>query len=388
MLATPALLAKGFRPFFLLAAVHSAVVMPIWVLALRGTLNPGAYFGGMFWHAHEMLFGFTLAVISGFLLTAIGNWTGRETATGNLLAGLAALWLVGRVAVMFADRLPRFVPAAIDLAFLPLLAWACARPIVSAHNRRNYQFVAMLSLLFLANLSMHLGALGVWADGLRKGAWLATYVVIAMIVVMTARVVPMFTRNATDRKTIRNQPRLDSAAIAGLVAVAVVDLASFDERIVAALSGLAGVLVLARSLTWGTPHTFRNSLLWILHLGHGFIALGLLLRAGTLLTPALGASASLHSFTAGAIGSLTLGMMARVSLGHTGRMLAVKPAVSVAFGLVVVAALVRVFGPLGGNIAYRHSMTTAGLLFAAAFLVYLIVYVPMLVSPRVDGKPG
>lgn len=387
-LVKPAILAKGFRPFFLLAAAQAAVVMPIWVLALRGGMNPGAYFGATFWHAHEMLFGFALAVIAGFLLTAIGNWTSRETATGKLLAVLAAVWLAGRVAPLVADRLPRFVPAAVDLAFLPLLAWACARPIVTARNQRNYQFVVMLSLLFLGNLAMHLGSLGIWAEGSRKGAWLATYVIIAMIVVMTARVVPMFTRNATDQQTIRNQPRLDTAAIAGVVGAALADLASFDERIVGALAALAGILVLARSLTWGTLHTFRSPLLWILHLGHGFIALGFLLRASMAVTPAFTASAALHAFTAGAIGSLTLGMMARVSLGHTGRMLAVKPVISVAFGAVVVAALLRVFGPLGGNVAYRHSMTTAGVLFALAFIAYLVVYVPMLLAPRVDGKPG
>jgi len=384
----PALLAKGFRPFFLLAALHAVVMMPLWVLALRGTVSPGAYFGGTFWHAHEMLFGFALAVIAGFLLTAIGNWTQKETAVGGLLAALVALWLGGRFAVLFADRLPRPLPALLDLAFPPALALVCARPILTTKNARNYQFVAMLALLFVANLMMHLGALRVVPGLERKGAWLATYLVVLMIVVMTTRIVPMFTRNATGEKSIENLPWLDRAAIAGVLLSALSDLFGLDERGVAGLSGLAGVLVLARTARWGTLHTFRDPLLWILHLGHGFVAVGLVLRGVTLLTPAVSASTALHALTAGGIGSLTLGMMARVALGHTGRMLAVRPVVALAFALMVASALVRVFGPLGGSIAYRHSMTTAGVLFALAFLIYLVVYLPILTAPRVDGKPG
>lgn len=384
----PALLRKGFRPFFLLAAAYAALALPLWLLALNGVMSPGAYFGGTFWHAHEMLFGFAVAVIAGFLLTAVGNWTSRETAVGGLLAALAGLWIAGRVVVLFADRLPRPLVAGLDLAFLPALALSCARPMLATQNKRNYQFVGMLALLFVANLAMHLDALGVAPGFVRKGAWLATYVVILMIVVMTGRIVPMFTRNATGQKSIRNLPRLDLAAEVGVLATAIADIASLDERGVAALAALAGALVLGRSFTWGTRHTWRDPLLWILHAGHAFVALGLFLRGATLLTPAVNASAALHALTAGAIGSLTLGMMARVSLGHTGRMLAVRPVISVAFAAVVLAALVRVFGPLGGSTAYRHSMTTAGVLFALAFAAFLWVYVPVLSSPRVDGKPG
>lgn len=384
----PAILGKGFRPFFLLAGLQVALLMPLWLLMLGGAKAPPAYLGGPFWHAHEMIFGFALAVIAGFLLTAIGNWTSRETATGGLLAALAALWLVGRLAVLFADHLPRPLPAVLDLAFLPVLAVVCARPMVATQNKRNYQFVVMLALLFAGNLGMHLGALGVWAEGSRKGAWLAVYVVIAMIVVMTARVVPMFTRNATGQKSIRNLPKLDAVAAGGVVLASLADLAMLDERLVAALCVATGLVVLARMAPWGTRHTWNNSLLWILHVGHAFVGLGFLLRGAAWFTPALPATAALHAFTAGAIGCLTLGMMARVSLGHSGRMLAVKPIVAVAFGAVVLAALLRVFGPLGGNVAYRHSMNTAGGLFALGFLVFVVVYTPILLAPRVDGKPG
>ena len=145
--AQPVLLAKGFRPFFLLAAADATVAMLVWMLALNGKVDLGIYFGGTYWHAHEMIFGFAVAVIAGFLLTAVGNWTGRETAVGGALAGLVGLWLVGRVAVLLASALPRPLAAVLDLAFLPALAVACARPILTTTNQRNYQFVAMLAAL-------------------------------------------------------------------------------------------------------------------------------------------------------------------------------------------------------------------------------------------------
>ncbi|MBK7579743.1 MAG: NnrS family protein [Myxococcales bacterium] len=383
-----ALLSKGFRPFFLLAGLYGALFLPIWLLVLNGVLAPNEYLGGTFWHAHEMLFGFALATIAGFLLTAISNWTSRETVVGAPLGVLALLWLLGRVAVLLSDRLPRPLPAVVDLAFLPALAVACARPIFHSANTRNYQFVGMLSALFLANLAMHLDALGVLPGYSRRGAWLATYAITLMMVVMTARIVPMFTKNATDVQTIKSLPKLDRAAAAGVVILAVIDLAGVDERIVAPWAAMSGVLVLARTAFWGTRHTFRQPLLWILHSGNAFIGLGLLLRGATLLTPAVTLSASLHALTAGAIGSLTLGMMARVSLGHTGRMLAPKPIMAFAFGAVTLSALIRVFGPMAGSTAYRHSMLTGGVLFALAFLIFVLVYARVLTAPRVDGRPG
>lgn len=384
----PAILAKGFRPFFLLAALAQVLLTPVWVIALRGHLNLNAHFVATYWHAHEMLFGFTLAVIAGFLLTAVGNWTSRETAVGPPLAALVVLWLLGRVAIALAQFLPKPLVAALDLAFLPALAFACARPIVLTDNRRNYQFLGMLGLLFLANLTMHLDAIGVWPGQVRRGAWLATWVVVTMIVVMTARVVPMFTRNATGLSTIRNVPWLDRAALASVMLVGVADVAGFDERLIGFAAPVAGLIVLGRAATWGGLSTLRLPILWILHVGHAFVGLGLALRGLAAFVPLLSQSAALHAFTAGAIGCSTLGMMARVSLGHTGRMLAVRPSIAVAFGMLIVATLVRVFGPLGGSVAHRHSMTTAGSLFALAFLVFFVVYLPSLTSPRVDGRPG
>lgn len=382
-----ATLAKGFRPFFWLAAVHVALVMPAWLMALAGKLTLGGYFGS-FWHAHEMTFGFTVAVIAGFLLTAVGNWTKSETAIGLPLAALSGLWIAGRVAVLFADHLPRFLPAVLDLAFLPAVAIACALPIVRTKNTRNYQFLVLLAALFGANLGMHLGALGVAPDWLRRGAWLGVYLIVVMMLVMTARILPMFTKNATRVDSIRNVPRLDRAAVGAVVVMIAADLAGLDARIVAAVAALGGVLVFARAWHWGGRHSLRNPLLWVLHLGHAFIGIGLLLRAASAFVPAIVPTVALHAWTAGAVGLLTIGMMSRVSLGHTGRMLASRPSITVAFVLVALAAIVRVVGPLLGAQGYLHTMLGSGALFSVGFLLFLIVYTPILAAPRVDGKPG
>ncbi|MBI3786448.1 MAG: NnrS family protein [Deltaproteobacteria bacterium] len=384
----PVLLAKGFRPFFLLAAAYVALAILIWVFALGGMVDLGTYFGATYWHAHEMVFGFATAVIAGFLLTAVGNWTGMETAVGLRLGALVALWIIGRVAVLFAARLPHPLAAVLDLVFLPALAVACARPMLASANQRNYQFVGMLGALFLANLGMHLGALGVAPAWIRRGAWLGVDIVILMIVVMTARIVPMFTRNATRVESIHNLPTLDHLASAGMLALVVFDAAGVDERFAAVLATLVGTAVAARSATWGTQHTLRHPLLWVLHAGHAFVALGLVLRGVSFLVPALTPSAALHALTAGGIGMLTLGMMARVALGHTGRMLAVGKPMTLGFAALALAALLRVCGPLFGLQAYRPTVMTAGCLFALGFAVYVVVYLRILLAPRPDGKPG
>ena len=384
----PAVLGKGFRPFFWLAAVYAAVAMPVWTLVLRGNLNTGTYFGNTYWHAHEMLFGFAVAVIAGFLLTAVGNWTSSETAVGKPLALLAALWVLGRLAVLLADHLPRALPAVVDMAFVPAVAVACGLPLVRKRSTRNYAFVVMLAAISLANLGMHLGALGVVPEWTRTGAWLGVYIVVVMILVMSARIFPMFTKNATGVESIRSHVMLNRASIAAALGTAALDLLALDMRLVAAASLLAGVLVLARSVHWGAQHTRSHPLLWILHLGHAYVGLGFLLRFVGIFWAAMGPTLALHAFTAGGIGLLTLGMMARVALGHTGRMLEVAPTVTVGFVLVALAVPIRVFGPLLGPDAYSVSMTTSGILFAAGFLLYLIVYTPILFSPRVDNRPG
>lgn len=352
----PAVLAKGFRPFFLLAAAWAVVAMPMWLLVLAGRLRAGTYLPGPLWHAHEMLFGFTVAVVAGFLLTAIANWTQEETATGLPLAALAV---------------------------------ACARPILRTRNRRNYQFVAMLIALFAANLLVHLGAHGIGPARIGAGHRLATHVFVVMMLVVTGRIVPLFTRNATRAEGIRNLPAFDRLAVGGTIAIAVLDLAAAPESLIGVVAAVTAAGVVGRTRHWGLRHTARHPLLWVLHAGHLWIAVGLALRAlgAAGLVPAAGSTA-LRAFTGGAIATLTLGMMTRVTLGHTGRPLAASPAMTLAFVLVGLGGAVRIAAPWVGPRHWLPAMTVAGVLFSIAFALYLVRHTPMLLAPRPDGRPG
>jgi len=384
----PALLGKGFRPFFLLAALYAAGVVPIWLLMFGGQLDAAPHLGAMYWHAHEMVFGFAAAVIAGFLLTAVGNWTGRETAVGIPLALLAVLWMLGRVAILLGDVLPGALSAAVDLAFLPALALVCTRPLLAAKSWRNYPLIAILGGLTLANLGVHLGAHGIYPHWLRLGNIVAVDIVVLVVVVISGRVIPMFTRNTTGVATARTLPWLDRLAALAVALVALADAAGLDLRVAAAASGIGAAALFVRGFLFGARQIWRHPLLWVLHAAHAFIAVGLLLRAGASLTPELPWSSALHALTAGGIGMATLGMMARVGLGHTGRMLVVPRSIAIAFGLVAAGAALRVLAGWLPPGAYLPSLSFAGLLWAAGFGIYAVVHGPILLSPRVDGRPG
>lgn len=384
----PAIAAKGFRPFFALASAYAILIVPLWLLVIAGTVRPSAYMNPSSWHAHEMILGFTVAVIAGFLLTAVGNWTKRETAVGVPLLGLAALWLAGRVAMLFASALPRGLPALVDLAFLPLLITVLARPLLATKNHRNLVMLGILAALWGANLTMHLDALGIMALGWAQRAGVVAVDVVALVMLLIAgRVFPMFTRNATGVAAIRSIPVLDAMTVIGMAAVVFVDALTADAAVGNTLAGLVGVLAAARAIHWGAQHSLEEPLLWILHAGYAWLVLGLVMRAAA---PQLGISSSLatHAITVGAIGSLTLGMMARVSLGHTGRALVTAPAMRWAFLAMLGAAFSRVAIPVIAPSWYLASLVAAGVLWSAAFVTFLVVYLPVLSSPRRDGKPG
>jgi uncharacterized protein involved in response to NO len=380
--------AKGFRPFFLLAGAFGALLLPLWLLSLAGVFHPEAYFNPTYWHAHEMVFGFASAVIAGFLLTAAGNWTSRETLVGVPLLLLALLWTLARVALMTALVWPRWLPAVIDLAFLPALAVAVARPIFAARQWRQLPVIALLGALFLANLAMHMDVLGLLPEGQRRGSLVAVDIVILVILVMAGRVFPMFTRNATGVKTIRSVPMLDVPAIAAMLVLTILQAAHGGPVRMGYVAGIASILCAARAWRWGAGHAVRVPLLWILHVGYAWIPIGLALRALTAFDGRVPPVLGTHALTVGAIGGLTLGMMSRVALGHSGRPLVAPKAIVVAFALVTMAASVRVFVPLLTVSFYALSVNVAGTLFACAFLLFSVVYFPVLTSPRIDGKPG
>ncbi|MEO7035903.1 MAG: NnrS family protein [Polyangiaceae bacterium] len=380
------LLEKGFRPFFLLGAAFAVLAVPLWIVALKGGLEPGGAFGAMQWHAHEMLFGFSCAIIAGFLLTAVGNWSGRETVTGWPLGALVGLWALGRAAVFFAARLPRLIPALLDVSFLPALAIACALPLFAARSLRNYGFVGLLFGLATANAAAHGYALHGDLESVRLAHHFALNLIVVLLVGMTGRVVPMFTRNATHLAWIRAIPLLERGSLAALILLALCDLVPRASPLSAAVSAVGAAFLLARMRFWGTQHTARQPLLWILHVGTLFIPLGLLLRVLAFAVPSVPLGSSLHALTAGAIGSLTLGMMARVSLGHTGRLLTPSRGVTWAFLSLVSAAVVRVGAPFFPGSWYFGALTVAAALWSSAFALFLFAYAKILFSARADAR--
>jgi uncharacterized protein involved in response to NO len=382
-----ALFEKAFRPFFLLASLYASFSIVFWLLVVTGRAASDPYLFPFEWHAHEMIFGFTLAVLAGFLLTAIGNWTSRPTLTGVWLAGLAGLWLLGRFAMLGASALPRFVPAAVDLAFLPLLIAACALPLLATKNRRNYAFIGILTALFLANIAVHASALGLLSRGSARTALLVAVDILAIpLSLVSGRVVPMFTRNTLAATDVVGQPKMEVAAALGLAALVFLDLTSAPAWLVGVVSALAGCALLVRMRHWGSLRSFRDPLLWVLHAGSFWLVVALSLRAISTLVP-LSPSLHLHAMTVGALGTLTLGMMARVALGHSGRPLVARLAVRLAFVAVTVAALLRVFAPLAAPGALVP-LIAAGLLWSVAFALYFATYAPILIRPRADGRPG
>jgi uncharacterized protein involved in response to NO len=379
-----ALFDLGFRPFFLLAASFGAAAVPLWLIALRGGLQPGGSFGAMQWHAHEMLFGFTTAVIAGFLLTAAGNWTGRPVAQGTRLAALAFIWLLGRVAVFFAGVAPR-TAAVVDTAFLPLLALTCAVPIVAAKSRRNYVFLVLLAALAACNVTAHAAALSSDLAAVQRAHGVALHVIVLVIAVVTGRIVPSFTRNATAASGVESSPTFERAAVAAVVATTVAAALGAPPSLRGALCLLAALTLALRMRRWGTWAARREPLLWILHLGSAWLPVGFALQSASLLMNSVPPGSALHALTAGAIGSLTLGMMARVSLGHTGRMLRAGRLTSLAFTAVAAAGALRVLAPLLPSSIYMLLLDSAGVLWSLAFALFCASHGPMLFAPRVDA---
>jgi len=380
-------LARGFRPFFLGAGAHAALAVPAWVAVWLGAPWLKLQVNPLDWHAHEMVFGFAGAVMAGFLLTAVTNWTERTTLEGGGLAALFLAWLGGRIAP-FVPEPSGLLPVAFDFAFWSGLALGCLRPIVASRNRRNYGFIVLLSGLLLAAMLSHANMRGLFPAGLGLGRKLGIDLIVLAILVVSSRVVPMFTRNATGATDISSAPALERAAIGGMLLLTILDVANVVGEAQAALSVLVGVLALLRARKWGAKYTLGKPLLWTLHLGVAWIGLGLILAGLAAFVPRFPPSVALHAITAGGIGLLCLGMMTRVSLGHTGRMLAIGPSMVWAMRALAVAVLLRVVGPLLFPLQAPLLLFGAALLWCAAFGLYLVNHAKALVTPRADGRPG
>lgn len=376
----------GFRPFYLLAAGFAALAIPLWVMSyagiplIRTTLPP------MLWHAHGMLFGFAAAVITGFLFTAVRNWTNRPTPTGLPLALIAMLWVAGRLAPWL---LPLPAAAAVDMAFLPVVATALAVPLWSSQNRRNYFVPLLLLILTATNGWFYLDLTGILPGSVQQPLLAGLGLITVLETIIAGRVIPMFTRNAIRGVRQYREERLENL-LPALTGATLVSFVGWPGSIVTVVLALAsGLLHGIRWWGWGPLAAGRTPLLWILHLAYAWLILGLISIA-----PAAAGWCShmlpTHLLAIGAMGGLIIGMMTRTARGHTGRPLQAGAVERIAYVGVMLAALIRVL-PLLVPLLNRHYLawlTASAACWSIAFLLYLYQYAPWLTQPRADNQPG
>lgn len=374
----------AFRPFYLGAAVLAALIVPLWAAVFLGAISWQPTQSPMLWHAHEMLFGFAIAVIVGFLMTAGKTWTGLATPRGPALGALFLLWLSARVASLVA---PHAVFAALDLALLPIVGLVFLRLLIQSRNWRNVPLALILLLLTLVNLSFHLSANGMIDLDPMRSLYAALGFVVVIELVMTSRVVPFFTTSALPNVKIVTLPWLDRMALAVTVVGLALWVTDWHPGLAGVSLALAFALNLVRQWRWHPLATLGCPILWILHAAHLWLSLGLGLLALAqmgLVTTSLG----VHALGVGATGGLILGMMTRTARGHTGRPLAADAPEVAIYALIMLAALLRVLLPLLVPSFYVSGLVASAAAWSAAFLIYLWQYTPWLVSARQDGKDG
>jgi uncharacterized protein involved in response to NO len=380
----------GFRPFFLGAALYAFLAMLVWMGIYVFSMSlPLQSLPAVSWHAHEMIYGYGMAVIAGFLLTAVKNWTGITTLHGRPLALLFALWAAARVMPFLSITGGRYALALLDLGFVLFLLIAVVVPIVKAKQWRQLGIAFKLILLGLCNAWFYTGLFGWSEQGLRGGIYAGFYLIVALILTMSRRLIPFFTERGVGYSAqLKNSRWLDIGSLLLFVLFLIADVVAGHKQIAAAAAIALLILHSIRLYGWFTRGILSRPLLWSLHAGYALTTAGFALYAASVYTnvsPFLG----VHAFAVGGIGIITLSMMARVSLGHTGRNVHQPPKI-VAYILLTLsmAVIVRVFLPLIDSEHYRLWIAGAQLLWISAFAGFLLAYCPMLIKPRVDGLPG
>jgi uncharacterized protein involved in response to NO len=373
----PALFSYGFRPFFLAGGLWAAFGILLWLPQYMGWFALPTAFGALDWHIHEMLYGYVAATIAGFLLTAIPNWTGRLPVCGWPLTGLATLWLAGRLAILFSADIGGIAAAAIDVSFLAALAAVAAREIVAGKNWRNLRVLAVLGVLIAGNIVYHAEVLmrGVADYGIR----IAIAAVILLIGLIGGRIVPSFTNNWLTRNNPGRRPvpfsRFDMATLGASALGLIFWIALPANPLTGTLLLLAGILQAGRLARWAGDRTLTDRLVLVLHVAYTFVPLGFLLIGASIFTDAVPTSAGIHAWTAGAIGLMTLAVMTRATLGHTGRALQAGPATQANYALILLAALLRIVAAFNGSLAL---IELAGILWIAGFTCFVLFYGPLL----------
>lgn len=374
---------RGFRPFFFMGAIYSLLSIFLWAAFYDGHFSPPTFFllDPVSWHAHEMIFGFSMAIVAGFLLTAVANWTGGAPARQMHLASLCSLWLAGRLVLNFDLGLPHFAVVMIATSFIPSLTISLAIPLLRSRNKRNFIFLTLLSLLFGCDIwflvTSNLAALHV-----------ALMTILIIVSLIGGRIIPAFTVAALRRKGIEayqtDQSKLDMAALASLLGVALCLVFAKDTLVLAVCAAISCIIHALRMRRYHTLKTFDDPLIWILHAGYGWlvIGLGLLALTGLEILPIF---AVIHALTTGCIGSMILGMICRVTLGHTGRNLKVGSLTTVSFFAIQLAAIIRVFGPILTP-DHMSAWIISAALWCVCYGAYIWVYAPMLFTARPDGQ--
>jgi uncharacterized protein involved in response to NO len=385
-----AFLNLGFRPFFTLAAVFAVLSMLAWTgVMVFGWQPEFTRLPATTWHAHEMIYGYALAVIAGFLLTAVKNWTGIQTLHGVRLLLLLLPWLAARLLLVTGAVVPMYLIALLDCLFMTGLIGALLAPVIKVRQWKHLGIISKLLLLLLSNGVFYAGALGIIEDGIRIGLYSGVYLIIALILVMGRRVMPMFIANGVGYPVqLKNRPWLDIASLVLFLAFWIADIVRPDTLPVALLALTLMVLHAIRLTGWYTPGIWKIPLLWVLYVGYGWLISGFALKAAVVffgIAPFL----PLHAFAYGGIGMITVGMMARVTLGHTGRnVFAPPPVLFWIFTLLLAGAVIRVPVLLVDPLHYPLWIGLSQGLWIVAFSLFLAVFLPMLIRPRIDGQPG
>ncbi len=383
-----ALFELGFRPFFLLAGLSALVLVMSWVGVYLGLPTYASYYGPLMWHGHEMIFGYAVAVIAGFLLTAVGNWTGQKMPKNRPLIALVVLWCLGRLLPFVHEFIPVWLIAGVDILFLPCVGLVIGHAVLKSKNKRNLFFIPVFSLLTVANVLMHLDAQAGF-DGIGKiGERMALGIVVLIVGVIGGRVIPFFTQAGLRGFKATMSDSVNKLSIVAVAMFAVLYAFLGQQSMAVGVAALVTAGIHSVKLKgWYTSRIWGEPLLWVLHLSYIWFIVGLVLLGVESFVPLLG-KPGLHALTVGLIGGITLGMMSRVSLGHTGRPLQIVSAIKLAFILINIATLLRVFMPLVSPDFYQLAVTVSGVLWCIAFVLFLLVYTPVLIYPRVDGRPG
>jgi len=385
-----ALFRLGFRPFFLVASAFAVISMAIWMAELIFSIKliPNSI-SPVYWHAHEMIYGYALAVIAGFLLTAVRNWTNIQTLHGWSLQLLVLLWLLARIASLIAGEQALIVGLILDNAFIAYLSIALTVAVVKAKLWKNMAVISKLYFFLIGDVIYSLGVLGIFPDGQRIGIYIGLYMALSLILVLSRRVMPMFIeRGVGYAVTLKNRAWVDIACFVLFLLFAVTDIFFSIPALTAYLAATLFVLHSIRLWGWHTSGIWKRPLLWVLYIAYSWIIIAFALKF-IVFVIGIPSSLALHAFTVGGIGMMTLGMIARISLGHTGRDIMSPPrGVSIMFLMLFAGTVLRVIFPIFSIEHYQLWIALSQGLWVMAFALFLYLYTTILISPRADGRWG